>query len=82
MAEIITATFRDGAFVPEQAISVPAGTRVRLTVQPLDQTPAEAAIAAHRRPTVEEIAKFNELCDQLSIHGATKMTRDELHERR
>ncbi len=82
MAEIITATFQDGAFAPEQPTSIPAGTRVRLTVQPVDQTSAQAAIAAHRRPTPEEVAKFNELCDDLSIHGATKMTRDELHERR
>lgn len=81
MAEIITATFVDGAFVPEQAINVPAGSRVRLTVEPVDQTPAEAAIAAHRRPTAEEIAKFNELCDKMSFKSGLRLTRDQLHER-
>jgi len=81
MSEIITATFLNGAFVPEQAISVPAGTRVRLTVEPVDLTPAEAAIAAHRRPTSEEVTKFNEMCDRMNFKSGLRLTRDQLHER-
>jgi len=82
MAEIITATFQDGAFVPEQPIAVPSGTRVRLTVEPVEQTSAQVAMAAHHRPTAEKISEFNKLCDRLSVRGGKRLTRDELHERR
>lgn len=84
MQEIITATFIDGAFVPEQAITVPSGTRVKLTVESVDPTPAEIAFANHPQPTGEQIAKFNELCDRIGskVKGFKKLTRDQLHERR
>jgi len=51
---------------------------------PVDLTPAEEAIAAHRRPTAEDIARFNAICDEIGskVRGFKKMTRDELHERR
>jgi len=42
MAEIITATFQDGAFVPEQAIDLRDGTRVRLTVEILDESAGDS----------------------------------------
>jgi len=38
MAEIITATFQDGAFVPEQAVDLQEGTRVRLTIEFIDES--------------------------------------------
>jgi predicted DNA-binding antitoxin AbrB/MazE fold protein len=73
MSEIITATYRDGAFVPEQAPGLAAGTRVRLVVQTLDVQP-QAANGV--------FAQFDELCDEISVIGGKHLTRQELHDRR
>lgn len=81
MGQIIHATFQNGAFVPDEPVSVAAGTRVTLTVEEVPTT-AKAALASHRVPTAEDIATFNEFCDRLSVDsGGERMTRDELHER-
>ncbi len=73
MAEIITATFQDGAFVPEQAVSVPAGARVKLTVEPVDESAVDSAEGAS--------VALDELCERLPIHSGLRLTRDQLHER-
>jgi hypothetical protein len=77
VSEIITATFRDGAFVPEQAPAVAPGARVKLTVETLDErveanTPAGSA---------EALARFDALCEKLSVSRGKRLTRDELHDR-
>jgi len=80
MTEIITATFQDGAFVPEQEVSIPAGTRVRLTVEPVDETNSQnsndSQASSEQRPTTLE-----ELCERSPIHSGLRLTRDQLHER-
>ena len=73
MSEIITATYRDGAFVPEQALGLAAGTRVRLLVQPLDVLSQSAD---------GNLALFDALCDEVSVKDAEHLTRQELHDRR
>ena len=71
MAEVLTAIYQDGAFVPEQATTIAAGARVRLVVEPL-------------RPPVDEQAldEFDAICDSIVINDTPpRMTRDEMHER-
>jgi len=86
MAEIISATFVDGAFVPEQPIFFPPGTRVELVVKSVEtaSTSAAEALRHHTLPTEEELASFNAFCDEIGqkVRGFKRMTRDELHERR
>jgi len=86
MAEIITATFQDGAFVPEQAVAFPPGTRVELVVKSVEtaSTSAAEALRQHTPPTEEQLASFNAICDEIGqkVRGFKHRTRDELHERR
>jgi len=71
MSEILTAIYQNGAFVPEQATAVAAGARVRLVVEPLGEKPA---------PSIDEL---DSILDELSIDsGGSRLTRDELHDRR
>jgi predicted DNA-binding antitoxin AbrB/MazE fold protein len=71
MSEILTAVYEGGAFVPEQAPHCRPGERVRLVVAPLTDGSRESA------------DEFDELVDALAIDsGGSRMTRDELHERR
>jgi predicted DNA-binding antitoxin AbrB/MazE fold protein len=71
MTEIVTATFQDGAFVPEVQTHVPNGSRVRLVVQTIDD-----------QETREQFLKeFDEFCDAVSVNGGKHLTRDELHDR-
>jgi len=86
MAEIITATFINGAFVPEHAILFPPGTRVELVVKTVKtaSTSAAEALRLHTPPTEEQLASFNAICDKIGqkVRGFKHRTRDELHERR
>ena len=70
--EVLTATYLDGAFVPDQLTAVPLGTRVRLVVQSM---PDEAEVE-------RAIDEFDALCDEVDINApGTHLTRDQLHER-
>lgn len=71
MTEIITATFQNGAFVPEGQTHFPAGSRVRLIVQALEDEQT-------REQFLEEFDKF---CDAVSVDSGEHLTRDELHDR-
>ncbi len=71
MSEVLTAIFEGGAFVPEQSTHFQPGERVRLVVE---------SIARDQRLAVDE---FDQLAEALSVDsGGSRMTRDELHERR
>lgn len=71
MTEIITATYQDGAFVPEGQTHFPAGSRVRLVVQSLDTKLA----------TEKALEEFDAFCDSISIEGGEHLTRQQLHDR-
>ncbi len=85
MAEIINATYRDGAFVPEQPLLFPPGTRVELVVKSVTtaSTSGAEALRQHTPPTEEQLDSFNAICDEIGqkVRGFKPMTRDELHER-
>jgi predicted DNA-binding antitoxin AbrB/MazE fold protein len=71
MAEVLTAVYQDGAFIPEQATSIAAGSRVRLVVEPLHTAVDQSAID-----------EFDAICDSIVVDGSLpRMTRDQLHER-
>jgi len=72
MTEIITATFRDGAFVPEVQTNIPPGTRVRLVIEALDSNASNVD---------EALRKFDALCDSVSVTGGKRLSRQELHDR-
>ena len=74
MSQIILATFEDGVLKPEETLGLPAGTKVRLTldVRSNGQTEIQEACAA-----------LDLLCDELPVHShGLRLTRDQLHERR
>jgi hypothetical protein len=71
----VSATWTGGMFKPDEALPLADQTRVRLTIEPLDEWSPERAKAA-----------WQALQDRLRerpIHGGgVRYTRDELHERR
>ncbi|MEX0610974.1 MAG: hypothetical protein WD738_08845 [Pirellulales bacterium] len=72
MTEVLTAIYRDGAFVPEQATAVPLGTRVRLVVESL---PSDMELQ-------QALEEFDALCDEADICApGSHLSRDQLHER-
>jgi hypothetical protein len=75
MTTQVTATFVHGMFKPDQALPLPEQSRVRLTIEPIEDWSPEGAIAAWEALK----ARLRER----PIHGGGKrFTRDELHERR
>lgn len=76
MAEIITATFQDGAFVPEKMPALPAGTRVRLTIEQVEQTDVDSPSLASAGVT-----PFVAACEKIGLKSGLRLTRDQLHER-
>jgi predicted DNA-binding antitoxin AbrB/MazE fold protein len=77
MSKVITATFVDGVFKPDEPLNIPPQTRVRLLiVDPvgLDWSPEEAQRAWE---------ELEQLWQEVSIDsGGVRLTRDQLHERR
>jgi hypothetical protein len=74
MSQIIFATVEGDYLKPEVAIGLSPGTKVRLTVEPCDETETERGRACDL---------LDELCEQFPVdsHG-DRLTRDQLHERR
>jgi hypothetical protein len=75
MSTQVTATFVQGMFKPDEALSLAEQSRVRLTIEPIEDWSPEGAIAAWEALK----ARLRER----PIHGGGKrFNRDELHERR
>lgn len=75
MTTHIEATFANGVFQPDETLSLPDQTRVRLTIEPIESWTPEKAKAAWE--TIQARLK------ERPIHGGgVRYTRDELHERR
>ncbi|MFO0968987.1 MAG: antitoxin family protein [Gemmataceae bacterium] len=73
MSQIITATFENGVFKPDDPPALAAGTKVRLVV---DVRTDEALMDD---PSTE----LDKLCEEVPIQtGGVRLTRDQLHERR
>jgi predicted DNA-binding antitoxin AbrB/MazE fold protein len=73
MGQLIIARFENGVLIPEQALNLSPGARVRVIVEPLDA-------AAQRQKAWEELER---LCEEFPIDsGGERLTRDQLHERR
>lgn len=69
----VSATLINGAFQPDQAVPLADRTRVRLTVETIEETRTSAAAWA----------ALKEWIDKNPIHGiGRRQTRDEMHERR
>lgn len=73
MSQIVSATFVDGAFRPDQEILLASGTKVRLVIEPCE----ELAVG---QGCVDD--EFNRVFDELDFHSPDRwLTRNELHER-
>lgn len=75
MTTHIDATFTDGVLKPDQPLSLPDQTRVRLTIEPIEPWSPERA-----RTAWEAIQA--RLKQRPIDGGGVRYTRDELHERR
>lgn len=73
MIQIIHATFSDGAFRPDEDPHLPANSRVRLTIEPVEVA-AEAQADALRE--LEELWNTEEIQP-----GPPPLSRDQLHDR-
>lgn len=74
MTTNVPAIFDDGVFRPETPVSLPAGTRVTLTVSVEDEE------RKRRREAVEQLLRTSK---ELNFNsGGDILTRDQLHERR
>jgi len=75
MTTHMTATVVGGMLKPDHALPLPEQTRIRLTIEPIEDWSIEAAKAAWEAI----LARLKER----PIHGGgLRYTRDELHERR
>ncbi len=73
MSQVILATFENGVLKPDEGLSLPAGTRVRLTVETL-------GASVEKESAWQEL---EELWEETTVDtGGTRFTRDQLHERR
>jgi predicted DNA-binding antitoxin AbrB/MazE fold protein len=71
----VEATFTNGVLKPDQPLALPEQSRVRLTIEPIEDWSQKAALAAWEAIK----ARLRER----PIHGGgVRYTRDELHERR
>ena len=74
MSQNITATFENGVLKPHENLDLPAGTQVELVVTPCAQTLVQEA---------DPLIELDRLCENEPIQpGGTRLTRDQLHERR
>jgi len=75
MVTQVNATFVNGMLKPDEALPLPEQSRVRLTIEPIEQWSPEGAIAAWEA--------LKALIAERPLHlGGKRYTRDELHERR
>jgi len=81
MIRKVTATFKNGAFVPDEECDLPENTEVQLTVETDTSVPPTVTVPEERKAVLREIFK---LMDQNPIPPSAprKFTREELHERR
>ncbi len=75
MSTQVTATVVNGMLKPDQQLELADQTRVRLTIDPIEQWSQERASAAWE--------SLKTWLNQHPLHGlGRRLTRDELHERR
>ena len=74
MSTQVTATFVDGMLRPDQPLPLADQTRVKLTIEPIDEWSQERALAAWE--------SLKAMIRERPLHlGGKHYTRDELHER-
>ena len=81
MIQKVTATYKNGAFVPDEKCELPENARVLLTVE------SETSISPTVTDPEERQAVLNEVIELMNQNpipekAQKKFTRDELHERR
>jgi predicted DNA-binding antitoxin AbrB/MazE fold protein len=73
MSQFITATFENGVLKPDQPLELANGARVRLIVEPV----------LTKEDKENAWVEWDKLCDEIKLEeSASRLTRDQLHERR
>lgn len=74
MSQVMTATIENGLLKPDADLGLPCGTRVRVTIEMLQEVALDVQQAWQ---------ELEDLCGASSIDtGGRRLTRDQLHERR
>lgn len=78
MSETISAIFKNGVFIPEEALDFPEGSKVQIAVELEDSLKSDSA------KREESIREFLKRAGQrkISPEAPAHLTREELHERR
>lgn len=81
MIQRVPATFKNGAFVPDEACDLPENTRVEVIVPEESRLPSNGRDEAERKAILQEVVKMIE-SNPIPVSAPAKFTREELHERR
>jgi predicted DNA-binding antitoxin AbrB/MazE fold protein len=74
MSQVMFATVEDGLLRPDREIGLSSGTKVRLTVEPFEDTVVQSK---------EACDELDDLCDEFPVESREpRLTRDQLHARR
>lgn len=77
----IKAVYRDGAFIPDTPCVLPQNTHVELTVETPSLVPPTINDPEERKRQRHELVEQMK-SRSISTNAPTKLTRDEMHERR
>ena len=77
MSESVNATYRNGVFIPEEAMDFPDGSKVLLEIE------LEKNSSSNTEKETEALRKFLDRASMriISDNAPAKFTREELHER-
>jgi hypothetical protein len=80
MVQRIKATYRNGAFYPEEDFEFPEETHTEILVETANIIPAKTKDPAERKKVLEDVLRSMQ--ENPILPNSTKMTRDMMHERR
>jgi predicted DNA-binding antitoxin AbrB/MazE fold protein len=73
MNQLISAVYENGVLLPDQPLDLPNGTRMRILLEPLESSD----------DLDRAWEEWDQLCDEVRLDAsATRLTREQLHERR
>jgi hypothetical protein len=81
MAQTFAATFKNGAFVPDEECDLPENTRVQVVIPRTNLIPPKVTDPEERRKILQEVVELMK-SNPIPESAPRKFTREELHERR
>jgi predicted DNA-binding antitoxin AbrB/MazE fold protein len=80
MSQILKAIYRDGAFIPQTPCDLPEGAEVEITVRASNLISPKVTDPEERKRLMDELIRS--MLDNPLPENASRLTREELHERR